>query len=171
LLHEFAAKWVANIKSASTRPGCSLAGVGASVARLAGALLGLTMRLSLLGRFLRPLLGIVVAYAVAAQALLVALGGFAIPASANDGAPAFTLCLHDSDHAPSEPAGIPGHNGCSHCVFCFAGAHQSAVTPPPVVVVRVQLNIVEATWVADEYSPPRLIPYAIARPRGPPLDA
>ena len=34
-----------------------------------------------LGRLLRPLIGIVVAYAVAAQSLLIALGGFSLPAN------------------------------------------------------------------------------------------
>jgi polyferredoxin len=119
-------------------------------------------------RCLRPLIGIVVAYAVAAQSLLIALGGFAVPANASDGAPAFTLCLHNSDSAPSVPAGIPDHTGCSHCIFCFAGAHHAAVTPPSVVLVRAQFSFLEATWIADEHSPPRLVPYAIASPRGPP---
>jgi hypothetical protein len=121
-----------------------------------------------LRRFLRPLIGIVVAYAVAAQSLLIAVGGFAIPANASDGAPAFTLCLHDADNAPSAPAGVPDAAGCSHCIFCFAGAHHAAVTPPPVVVDRARLYVVEAIWVADEHFPPRLAPYTIANPRGPP---
>ena len=44
-------------------------------------------------RFCRPLMGIIVAYAVAAQSLLIALGGFTLPAQADDGTPAFELCL------------------------------------------------------------------------------
>ena len=116
----------------------------------------------------RPSIGIVVAYAVAAQSLLIALGGFAVPANAGGGAPAFTFCLHDPNSAPSAPTRIPNHTGCSHCIFCFAGAHHAAVTPPPVFVVRARLYVVEAVWIADEQSPPRLAPYTIANPRGPP---
>jgi hypothetical protein len=37
---------------------------------------------------LRTLIGIVVAYAVAAQSLLIALGGFSLPAHAAEGTPA-----------------------------------------------------------------------------------
>jgi hypothetical protein len=44
----------------------------------------------------RPLTGVLVAYAVAAQSLLIALGGFAIPAHANADPAAFELCLHDA---------------------------------------------------------------------------
>ena len=51
-------------------------------------------------RFGRPLIGVVVAYAVAAQSLLIVLGGFSLPAQADDGAPAFELCLHDAASKP-----------------------------------------------------------------------
>ena len=56
-------------------------------------------------RFLRPLIGIVVAYAVAAQGLLIALGGFSLPANVGGDTPAFELCLHDAQDAPELPAG------------------------------------------------------------------
>ncbi len=71
-------------------------------------------------RFLRPLIGIVVAYAVAAQSLLIALGGFSLPGNVGEEAPAFELCLHDAQDAPELPAGNPDHSGCTHCIFCFA---------------------------------------------------
>ena len=57
---------------------------------------GLFRRYTISRRLLRPLIGIVVAYAVAAQSLLIALGGFSLPVRGADGAVAFELCLHDS---------------------------------------------------------------------------
>ena len=52
----------------------------------------------------RPLTGALVAYAVAAQSLLIALGGFAIPAHANADPAAFELCLHDAQGKRGLPA-------------------------------------------------------------------
>jgi hypothetical protein len=68
-------------------------------------------------RFWRLLLGVVVAYAVAAQSLLIALGGFSLPAHAGEGVPAIELCLHDADGAPLSPPGNADHSGCTHCIF------------------------------------------------------
>lgn len=62
-------------------------------------------------RFLRPLIGVVVAYSVAAQSLLIALGGFTLPAQADDGTPAFELCLHDGQGAPELPTSNPARVG------------------------------------------------------------
>jgi hypothetical protein len=64
-------------------------------------------------RFLRPLIGVVVAYAVAAQSLLIALGGFALPAHANADPAAFELCLHDAQGEGDLPAGTRDQSGCS----------------------------------------------------------
>jgi len=88
-------------------------------------------------RFWRPIVGLVAAYAVAAQSLLIAVGGFALPAKANDSAPAFELCLHDSQNAPVLPAGSPDRTGCTHCIFCFAGSHQALTASPPVPYARL----------------------------------
>ena len=122
-------------------------------------------------RFWRPLIGVVVAYAVAAQSLLIALGGFGLPARADAGAPAFELCLHDGQGAPDLPTGVPSHPGCSHCIFCFAGSHQVLLAPPPILFQRVDVTRVAVPWVADKDSLPRLAAYSIASPRGPPLRA
>jgi hypothetical protein len=125
------------------------------------------------GRFWRPLVGVVVAYAVAAQSLLIALGGFALPARANDGAPAFALCLHDSQGsvqaAPDLPAGDPDHSGCTHCIFCFAGSHHAVIGTSPAVFQRVHVAIVVFRRMADKSGLPQLRPHSIANPRGPPL--
>jgi len=123
-----------------------------------------------LGRLLRPLIGIVVAYAVAAQSLLIALGGFSLPAHAAEGTPAIELCLHDAQSAPALPAG-PDHSACTHCVFCFAGSHQAVIGTSPVVFHRAYVEVVDIPWAADRRPIPRLRAYSIASPRGPPLHA
>ena len=94
----------------------------------------------MLKRFLRALIGVSVAYAVAAQGLLIALGGFAPVAQAQDVGPAFELCLHDSQDAPAQPpASTPDQSGCTHCLFCFTGAHQALVAGAPAAFHRVDL--------------------------------
>jgi hypothetical protein len=122
-------------------------------------------------RFWRPLIGIVAAYAVAAQALLIALGGLNLTAQASEGQPAFELCLHDGQGAPTLPIGGPGSPGCSHCIFCFAGSHHALAGAPPVVFARIHVEIIDVPWIADKHALSRLPAYSIARPRGPPLRA
>jgi hypothetical protein len=122
-------------------------------------------------RFLRPLIGVVVAYAVAAQSLLIALGGFALTAHADDAAPAFELCLHDTQGAQELPPGNPDHSGCTHCIFCFAGSHYAVIGTAPVVFHRAYVDVVDVPWAADRRPIPRLRAHSIASPRGPPLHA
>ena len=122
-------------------------------------------------RFLRPLIGIVVAYAVAAQGLLIALGGFSPPANVGGDTPAFELCLHDAQDAPELPAGNPDHTNYTHCIFCLAGSHHAAIEAAPVAFHRVLVETVDAPRVAARQHLPRLPAYSIANPRGPPLDA
>jgi len=129
-------------------------------------MLGLRVISNRLGR---PLLGIVVAYAVAAQSLLVALGGFALAAPADTGAPAFELCLHDGQAGPGSSDGVPNHPGCTHCVFCFAGSHHALAAAPPALFHRVNVEIVDIPWVSDQHALPHPSDYSIASPRGPPL--
>ena len=119
-------------------------------------------------RFWRPFIGIVVAYAVAIQSLLIALGGFALAAPANDAPPAFELCLHRSDGAAALPAGAPTQAPCSHCVFCFAGGNQAAIASPNPPVHSARFQIVEISWTADKRWRPSLAAHSIASPRGPP---
>jgi hypothetical protein len=124
---------------------------------------------------LRPLIGVIVAYAVATQSLLLAIGGFALPAQANDGAPAVELCLHDTqldtNDAGQLPAGNADHAPCTHCMFCFAGSHQAVIGWSEAIVHRVDVEIVIASVVADKAAPPRAPPHSIASPRGPPFNA
>ena len=119
-------------------------------------------------RFWRSLLSIVVAYAVAIQSLLIAVAGFSSPADAGQNAPAFELCLHDTSGTPDLPASKPD-SGCTHCIFCFAGAHHAVIGTAPAVFHRVNVAMVVVAWPGDSSGPRRLARYTIASPRGPPL--
>jgi len=118
----------------------------------------------------RPFIGIVVAYAVAAQSLLIVLGGFSALARADIAAPAFELCRHDAG-GTGLPADVPGHPGCSHCIFCFAGSHHAVMGSPPSLFKRLAAVVIEATFVVDRRDLPHLSAHSIASPRGPPLQA
>ena len=122
------------------------------------------------GRLWRPLIGIVVAYAVAAQTLLIAIGALTIAAHAQEGLPTFELC-HHGRAAPNTPDGGPVHPGCNHCIFCFAASHHAVIGSPPVLFARVNVEIIHLPWTADKHALPRLADYSIANPRGPPSRA
>jgi hypothetical protein len=119
--------------------------------------------------FWRSLLSVVVAYAVAIQSLLIAVGGFSLPADAGQNTPAFELCLHDAAGEPALPASNPDQSGCTHCIFCFAGAHHAVIGTAPAVFHRVNVAMVVVAWPGDSSGPRRLARYTIASPRGPPL--
>ena len=119
-------------------------------------------------RFWRPLIGVAVAYAIAAQSLLITIGGFAPPALADAGAPAFELCLHAGQGTAQVPADNSDHAGCTHCIFCFAGAHHAMVSSPASVAHRTHVHIVAVSWVSGARYLSRPPAYAIANPRGPP---
>ena len=120
-------------------------------------------------RLRRSLLSIVIAYAVAIQSLLIAVGGFSLPADAGQNAPAFELCLHDASGAPALPASNSDQSGCTHCIFCFAGAHHAVIGTAPAVFHRVNVATVVVGWPGDTTGLARLTRYRIASPRGPPL--
>jgi hypothetical protein len=122
-------------------------------------------------RFWRPLLSVAVAYAVAIQSLLIAVAGFSLPADAGQNAPAFELCLHDASGAPELPASNPDRSGCTHCIFCFAGAHHAVIGTTPAVFHRVNVTIAVVRWLGDTSGLRRLTRYTIASPRGPPFSA
>lgn len=132
---------------------------------------GRMVRSGISKRLWRPLLGAVVAYAVAAQSLLIVFGGFALAARADAGAPGFELCLHDGQSAPNSSGGAPSHPGCTHCIFCFAGSHHAVAAAPPAFSHRVDVEFVAAPWTSDQRALPRFYAYSIANPRGPPLPA
>jgi hypothetical protein len=120
------------------------------------------------GRFF---LSVVVAYAVAVQSLLIAIGGFSQPADAGLNGPAFTLCLHDSSGTEKLPASDPNQSGCTHCIFCFAGAHHALAGAAPVFFGRVALTAVIVPWLGHERNGVRIVRHTIAIPRGPPVVA
>jgi len=121
-------------------------------------------------RLWRPFIGIVVAYAVAAQSLLVVLGGFSSVAQADTAPPAFELCHHDSGGA-GLPADVPGHPNCNHCIFCFAGSHHAVVRIPAGLFTRLDAAVIEVAVVLHRRDLPHLSAHSIASPRGPPLRA
>ncbi len=123
-------------------------------------------------RFWRPLIGVVAAYAVAGQTLLIALAGLTLAANAADaGLPGFELCHHGAQDAPDLPARAPNDSGCSHCIFCFAGSHHALVTPPAALFHSVDVEIINVRCAPESQSAPRLSAYSIASPRGPPFAA
>jgi hypothetical protein len=122
-------------------------------------------------RFWQPLVGVVVAYAVAIQSLMIALAGFSLPADARQNAPAFELCVHDTSGAPALPGDKPDFPGCTHCIFCFAGAHHAVIGTAPAIFRRVNVAMMVAPSLDDASGPRRLTRYTIAIPRGPPLGA
>jgi len=122
-------------------------------------------------RYWRALLSVVVAYVVAAQSLLIAVGGFSLPASAGQNAPAFELCLHDASGAPELPASKPDLSDCTYCLFCFTGAHHAVIGTAPAVFHRINVAMVVAPWPRRPVRLRRLTGHTIASPRGPPLSA
>ena len=120
-------------------------------------------------RYWRAVLSVVVAYAVAIQSLLIVVAGFSLPADGGQNAPAFELCLHDASGAPQLPAGNPDHSGCTHCIFCFAGAHHAVIGTAPAVFHRVNVAIVVVSRLGETFGLRWLTRYTIASPRGPPL--
>jgi hypothetical protein len=121
-------------------------------------------------RLWRPLIGLVVAYAIATQSLLIVLGGFSTLAQTNPAASTFEICHHDAD-APGLPAGAPGHPACSLCIFCFAGSHHAALGASAVLLQPMEVLAIDAPWVPHGDRLPRLSAHSIASARGPPNGA
>jgi hypothetical protein len=121
-------------------------------------------------RFGRPLIAVIAAYAVVAQTLLIVAAGLTLAANAANTPQALELCHHDASGAPSTPAGVPGQSGCNHCIFCF-GSHHALAAPPTALSQRVDVDIAAVPWALARSATPHLSAYAIAKPRGPPLQA
>jgi hypothetical protein len=124
--------------------------------------------------------GVLAAYAIAMQSLLIAIGAAALPVQAADQSadahafPAYVICEHAGQPAPQDAPGLPAPDqiGFEHCVFCFAGTHVAVLASPmlpPFHVVGVTVRV--ADWNADRSLRPNPAAYAIARPRGPPAQA
>jgi len=124
-----------------------------------------------LKRLIRPLTSLIVAYTLAIQGVLIAVGGFSPPAGAGQGAPALELCLHDISGAAELPAGTPYPSDSTHCIFCFAGAHQATIGAAPADFHRVTIAMVVVPRRGDTPVLIRPSRHAIASPRGPPFSA
>jgi hypothetical protein len=119
-------------------------------------------------RLWRPFLGVVVAYAVAMQSLLLVLGGFAPAAQIDSAVSGLELC-HQDIQAPIEAPAKNSDQGCAHCVFCFAGAHHAMISTASTVFHRVNVVMVALPWLGDRSGLTRQARYTNASPRGPPL--
>lgn len=119
----------------------------------------------------RPLIAVLVAYAVAVQSLLIVLGGFSQLARADAVGPAFELCQHEGTGAPASPARAPDHSGCYHCIFCFAGAHHALIGSSPLLSQRADVAVVDVVRMVDAHGLPGPSAHSIAEPRGPPRRA
>jgi hypothetical protein len=121
-------------------------------------------------RLWRPFLGVVVAYAVAIQGLLLVVGGFAPALQIDSAVTGLELCHQDAQAPVEVPAKNPDP-GCAHCIFCFAGAHHAVISTAPAVFHRVNFAMVLVPWLGDLSGLTRPTRHTIASPRGPPLSA
>jgi hypothetical protein len=120
----------------------------------------------------RQLIGVVAIYALILQSVFLGAAGAPPPpnAAADEGLPAFELCLNGVHNAPLSPTDLPGHQGDIHCIFCFVVAHHF-VWSSYFLFKQVDLAIGNVWW--SGISAPLVFrpEYSIARPRGPPLSA
>jgi hypothetical protein len=126
-------------------------------------------------RFWRSAVGLVAAYAIAFQGILVGLAGAQLAATTYDhAASGFELCLNDTQNGAQDNSGspiapaIPQH--LDHCVFCFASAHHD-MGAPAQSYVGYGGGYGTALAVATASHPSYVSEYSIARPRGPPISA
>ena len=118
--------------------------------------------------FARPLVGIVVAYAIVINAFasvapdLHAAGG-------NDPGLAFELCTHDAQGGRTSP-GEPADRSCvQHCLLCLANLNFALLAPDGSAARAVAFEAQMVSWRLNQSHAPQTSRYAIARPRGPPI--
>ena len=122
-------------------------------------------------RLWRTWISIVTAYAVAAQSLLIALGGFSFAAVAGEVTPAFQLCVHTKQDIPVQPTKIPDDAACTHCMVCFIGSAHALIRSTDILSSRIDTESSAIRWVGDQSPLSGQFPHSIANPRGPPLPA
>jgi hypothetical protein len=119
--------------------------------------------------FARPLVGIVVAYAIVINAFASVARDLHAAAGGNDPGSAFELCTHDAQGGRTSP-GEPADRSClQHCLLCLANLSFAFVAPNGSIAREVAFEAQLVSWRVDHSHPPQSSPYAIARPRGPPL--
>jgi hypothetical protein len=120
--------------------------------------------------FGRPLIGLVIAFAVAINALAAATLGVEV-ALADDGpGQTFALCAHDSQGLPVSP--VPKDRTCIlHCLLCLPDLKLALAAPEAAAMQTAGFQAAPIAWPADVW---RLAPVsrdATTRPRGPPYSA
>jgi hypothetical protein len=126
------------------------------------------------GRLWRPVVGIVAAYALVVQSLLIGILGATLAARAAgaDALPGYELCLsHDAGTAnsPDNPA---EHSNCTaHCLLCIAGGQKVVLAPANVPLGRIGVAVISIRWEAYDWRNPPAFCNPVARQRGPPLAA
>jgi hypothetical protein len=134
--------------------------------------IGVAKRGSAAGGLWRRLTCIAVAYVLVIQTIFIAFVGAQSTASAADeGAPIFELCLNEPHDGPPSPVDVPGHQGYTHCVFCFASAFQSLAAPPQSAFHRLRIEIAAIWSPVDDWRPPTFDQRSKVQARGPPLGA
>jgi hypothetical protein len=130
----------------------------------------LTQRSNRSNRFWRSVVGLVAAYALALQGILIGFSGAQLAATPYDhAASGFELCLNGSQDGSGSPA-IPQH--LDHCLFCFAGVHHCALDAATQSYVGYgSFGQGSALAGATRSRPSDSSKYSIARPRGPPISA
>jgi hypothetical protein len=119
----------------------------------------------------RTLISIVTAYAVAAQSLLIALGGFSFVAVAGEITPLFELCVHTKQDVPEQPTKVPDDAPCTHCMVCFTGSAHALIRSTDIPSSRIDAEVTIFRRVGDQSPSSGQYPHSIANPRGPPLSA
>jgi hypothetical protein len=133
----------------------------------------LTQRFNRSNRFWRSVVGLVAAYALAFQGILIEFSGAQLAATPYDHASSgFELCLNrtqDNSGSPATPA-IPQH--LDHCIFCFAGVHHCALGAAAQSHADYgNFGQSSALAAATRTRLSSVSEYSIARPRGPPISA
>jgi hypothetical protein len=112
-------------------------------------------------------LSIVAAYAIAAQSLLAAFGGFSLP-DIDQNTPVFELC-HGASTMPERPDNNSVYLVCTHCIFCFAGAHHALIGGSNADLHRIDYEILAVASISNESLRPNTPYHSIASARGPAL--
>jgi len=119
------------------------------------------------GGFWRRLAAIMAAYAVAMQSLLIAVGGSAVPSSADQASLGSALCLHQGGSGSHLPADVPNHPEWTCCILCVSDPHHSLIGTP-FVIHRTSAHASSAYWSTEVGPTGRLPAHSIASARGPP---
>jgi hypothetical protein len=137
----------------------------------------LTQRSNRSSRFWRSVIGLVAAYALAFQGILIGFSGAQLAATPYDHAAAgFELCLNGTQDGIQDESGPPGTPAIpqhvDHCVFCFAGVHHCALDATSQSHAGYDnFGHGSALTGATRSRPSYASDYSIARPRGPPISA